>query len=255
MKTLKNLLLTLTFLVLTALSTAAAIFGEENLYSISKNAAKGGTKIQDFNTRAIANESLIPMVTLPVVEIVAYKEKHNVVSLVKNGNQMIPAVDLPEVAIYAASTSKKYCLKSSKYNGETIAMYDLPEIIISAESYSTQLVSLFNVDNLFSEDVNLPKSTNRTNDSENNLISCVLYQGKYIPVINLPLVEVTTDKINSLIAMNENAEINLGISRESISFDEANFDAISAELTNSIPSVNFLIKGILTKKIYLYLAR
>ncbi|HKR06162.1 MAG TPA: hypothetical protein VJY62_16110 [Bacteroidia bacterium] len=223
MRTLKNLSLTLILILTANALTKGAIFGEENFkkHSSLKKTCVVVHGNGHFVHATIHKGKIIPIVMLPVVTISAERNTKNMVQAARKGKTTIAVVDLPEVVITGERKTPGYKLKSLvTKNGITMIM-DLPEVVISAERASTHSFAWRKTNENNLPVVTLPEVVISADFPESNKVLAVLYKGNFIAVVNLPVVEITAERPEGLMVSNEIGSAVPNVDSEKVYFEKA----------------------------------
>lgn len=245
MRTLKNSILTLSMMVLAVLVTNAAVLGEEN--QRRGNTSKNTTATARVNyTRAILkNGTAMPLVTLPVVNIVGARSEAKIARLVRQGHNLMPVVNLPEVVITAEKTNNSVCIQSIVYNGTVIPMVNLPEVEISAERINGHMVALVKSHDALIPMVELPEVEITASLPENNMLPTVLYNGNRIALVNLPVVEISAQRMETILADN------MDTGSEHAKNVSDNYRAFMSQTDGKLSKVGFMLLKNSVKKLFI----
>lgn len=245
MRTLKNFTLTLSMIVLTVLVTNAAVLGEENQRraNVSKNTT-ACTQVK-YTHAVIKNGAAMPMVTLPVVNIVGARSESKMALAVRQGNNLMPVVNLPEVVITAEKTNNSVCIQSIVYNGTVIPMVNLPEVEISAERINGHMVALVKSHDALIPMVELPEVEITASLPESNMLPTVLYNGNRIALVNLPVVEISAQRMETILADN------MDKGSENAKNVSDNFRAFMSQTDGKLSKVGFMLLKNSVKKLFI----
>jgi hypothetical protein len=183
MKTLVILIVTLLSVALPGLTSAEVLIPKQDQLLENKRNSEELVKATFYNG------ILIPVVDLPQVEIIDVRQGTQILKgNLKNG-QLVLEVNLPSVEISANRTGSN-TLRGEIRNGSFVGIVELPVIEIVSAMPLNKMTPVTQYA-LMSVPVIELKEIIITAPSQSHLVEAVMYGGKLIPLVNLPIVEIT----------------------------------------------------------------
>jgi len=135
------------------------------------------------------NGVYIPVVDLPLVEIVSTKPgSHILGTVIKNGNYLVE-INLPEIEITATQTGERK-VRAIMRNGETLVISDLPMIEINSDFPYNHMLTVSDNEVTMLPVVNLPEVMISAITQNNILIAVKMEDGILIPYVELPVINI-----------------------------------------------------------------
>ena len=186
MKTFRILFVTFLSLVFfTSVIAAVPAPAQESVPSL-KRGMKAGNLIKAVDH----NGAYIPVVDLPLIEIVSTKTGSQVVKTIHENGKLLVEINLPEIEITATQYGARK-MRSYIQNGEIVIISDLPMIEIGATFPYNNLISTVENKATSIPVVNLPEIAITPSPSDNFIVAARFKNGMLIPYINLPVIEIS----------------------------------------------------------------